>query len=75
MRRAGWLAVPAIWPNTQLHYSTIALPGLVRFHRRAFMAAAALYAIPYPGAPVAATVVLAASVVLARMRAPQREAA
>ncbi len=25
-RAAGWLAVPAMWPATQLHYSTMALP-------------------------------------------------
>ena len=25
-RAAGWLAVPAIWPSSQLHYSTMALP-------------------------------------------------
>jgi hypothetical protein len=24
--RAGWLAVPALWPASQLHYSTMALP-------------------------------------------------
>ena len=26
MRAAGWLAVPAMWPATQLHYSILALP-------------------------------------------------
>jgi len=25
-RAAGWLAVPAVWPSSQLHYSTMALP-------------------------------------------------
>jgi len=25
---AGWLAVPAIWPASQLHYSTMALPEM-----------------------------------------------
>ena len=25
-RAAGWLAVPAVWPASQLHYSTMALP-------------------------------------------------
>ena len=25
-RAAGWLAVPAIWPSSQFHYSTMALP-------------------------------------------------
>jgi hypothetical protein len=30
LRRSGgdWLAVPALWPYTQLHYATIALPAL-----------------------------------------------
>jgi hypothetical protein len=27
-RRAAWLLVPALWPNTQLYYATIALPVL-----------------------------------------------
>jgi hypothetical protein len=30
-RRAGWLAVPLLWPSTQLHYGTIAIPGLTPF--------------------------------------------
>lgn len=25
-RTAGWLAVPAVWPSSQLHYTTMALP-------------------------------------------------
>ena len=25
-RAAGWLAVPAVWPSSQFHYSTMALP-------------------------------------------------
>ena len=25
-RRAGWLTVPALWPSSQFHYSTLALP-------------------------------------------------
>jgi len=27
-RAAGWLAVPAIWPASQLHYSTMAMPEM-----------------------------------------------
>lgn len=32
MRRSGgeWLAVPALWPHTQLHYACLALPALRR---------------------------------------------
>jgi hypothetical protein len=26
LRAAGWLAVPAVWPATQLHYSILAMP-------------------------------------------------
>jgi hypothetical protein len=26
--RSAWLAVPALWPSTQLHYSVLALPAL-----------------------------------------------
>lgn len=26
LRAAGWLAVPAVWPATQFHYATLALP-------------------------------------------------
>lgn len=28
-RRAAWLAVPALWPDTQLYYASIAMPVLV----------------------------------------------
>jgi hypothetical protein len=31
LRRAGWLAVPLLWPYTQFHYATIAVPGLAPF--------------------------------------------
>lgn len=27
-RRAGWLAVPLLWPYTQFHYAAISVPGL-----------------------------------------------
>ena len=30
-RAAGWLTVPAIWPASQLHYSTMALPVMSPF--------------------------------------------
>jgi catechol 2,3-dioxygenase-like lactoylglutathione lyase family enzyme len=29
--RAAWLAVPVLWPATQLHYTVIALPALTPF--------------------------------------------
>lgn len=41
--RAAWLAVPALWPATQLHYAAMALPAVTPV-----IAAAA--ALPLPGA-------------------------
>jgi len=49
-RRAAWLAVPALWPATQLHYAALALPALTP-------AMAAIMSLPVPGAAVAAIVV------------------
>ena len=46
-RRAAWLAVPALWPATQVHYSVLALPATNRL-------LTAILALPVPGAPVAA---------------------
>lgn len=46
-RRAGYLAVPALWPHAQLHYATIAVPEA----RPALIALA--YAVPIPyAAPI-----------------------
>jgi len=50
--RAGWLAVPVAWPATQWYYSTLALPALTPM-------AAAIIAIPVPGAAVVAAAVVA----------------
>jgi hypothetical protein len=50
--RAGWLAVPVTWPATQWYYSTLALPALTPV-------AAAILAIPVPGAAVVAAVAVA----------------
>jgi hypothetical protein len=52
--RAAWLAVPAIWPTTQWYYSTLAVPAATPI-------AAAILAIPLPGAAVIATVAVAIS--------------
>jgi len=30
-RRAGWLAVPLLWPSTQIHYMAISVPGLTPY--------------------------------------------
>lgn len=50
--RAGWLAVPALWPATQWYYSTLALPALTPI-------AAALISVPIPGFAVLAAVAVA----------------
>ena len=50
--RAAWLAVPALWPTTQWYYSTLAVPALTPL-------AAAVIAIPVPGAAVVAVVIVA----------------
>ena len=49
-RRAAWYAVPVLWPATQLHYSTFAMAA------RPSSVAAAILALPWPGAPVAAVI-------------------
>ena len=50
--RAGWLAVPVLWPATQWYYSTLALPALTPI-------AAALISVPIPGFAVLAAVAVA----------------
>jgi hypothetical protein len=50
--RAAWLAVPALWPTTQWYYSTLAIPALTPI-------AAAVIAMPVPGAAVVAAVIVA----------------
>jgi hypothetical protein len=50
--RAAWLSVPALWPTTQWYYSTLAIPALTPI-------AAAVIAIPAPGAAVVAAVIVA----------------
>jgi hypothetical protein len=50
--RAAWLAVPALWPATQWYYSTLAVPALTPL-------AAAVFAVPLPGAPVLGALIVA----------------
>lgn len=47
-KRAAWLIVPALWPDTQLYYAVIALPVLARMPLVALS-----LAIPVPGLVVA----------------------
>ena len=51
-RRAGWLAVPLLWPTTQLHYAAISVPGLTPY-------LALLWCIPVPEVWLVATCVFA----------------
>ncbi len=52
-RSAAWLAVPALWPATQLHYSALALPVITPL-------TAFLLAIPQHGIPALVVVCIAA---------------
>ena len=52
--RAAWLAVPVTWPATQWYYSTLAMPALTPM-------AAAIMAVPVPGAVVLAAIAVAFS--------------
>jgi hypothetical protein len=68
-RLAGWLAVPAIWPSTQLHYSALALPALaqMRNHPLALLAATVLLSSEIVWFPAIAVVILATSVTWSRI--------
>ena len=48
LRRAGWLAVPLLWPSTQFHYAAISVPGLTPY-------LAACWCFPTPEAWLAST--------------------
>gem|GEM_PF-6881991 len=50
--RGSWLAVPALWPFSKIHYSVLALPGCSRW-------VAAAMALPIPLAPVLGAVIAA----------------
>lgn len=63
--RAAWLAVPALWPATQFHYSVLALPAASPFM-------AAVFALPVPGAPAVAVIAGAIEHVI-RHRIRQRQ--
>jgi hypothetical protein len=52
LRRAGWLAVPLLWPSTQIHYMAIAVPGLTPY-------LALAWCVPAPEVRLASTCVFA----------------
>jgi hypothetical protein len=67
---AGWLAVPALWPSTQLHYSALALPALSRVkHPLTLLIASLLLSSEIVWGPPAAVLVLATAAVVGRVRA------
>jgi len=70
-RTAAWLAVPALWPASQIHYSTFALPVITP-------AIAFALAIPQQGIPALVVIGLAAlrlgEFVVARIHSPARMA-
>jgi len=72
-RFAWWLAVPAVWPSTQLHYSTLALPALanVRAPPAAVLVAAMLFAPENRWFPALAVIVLAIGAILHRLANPE----
>lgn len=65
-RQGAWLAVPALWPATQIHYAALALPGVSRL-------TAALLAIQVPLAPVLAVGVALLERWLRRQKAHEAE--
>lgn len=58
-RGAAWLAVPAVWPFTQLHYAALALPVAARNPLVAF-----LLCFPVAFLPAVATIAYAVGVLL-----------
>jgi len=68
-RGARWLVVPGLWPYTQLHYSSIALPAVARSPMLAF-----LFSFAIPLFPPIAIVLRAAQVSLLDLALPYRGA-
>ena len=66
-RGASWLAVPGLWPYTQLHYSCIALPIVATSPLLAF-----LFSFGIPALPPIAIVIFATQTVLVDVARPYR---
>ena len=73
-RLAGWLAVPALWPSAQLHYSVLALPALasLRHHPLAVLVAAIMLSPEVVWLPPLAVVVLALAITWSRIQRRRR---
>jgi hypothetical protein len=68
-RGASWLVVPGLWPYTQLHYSSIALPVVARSSMLAF-----LFSFGIPLLPAVAIILYAAQILLLGIAKPYRGA-
>jgi hypothetical protein len=66
-RGAEWLAVPAVWPYTQLHYNVLALPVAATSPIVAFLLSFAVWPLP-----AIAAIVYAIEVVVRQLAAPYR---
>ena len=66
VRAAGWLVVPAIWPSTQFHYSTLAMPVM---HPILAMG----LALPLPGLPLVVITIYAGWRALSTRLAPETD--
>jgi hypothetical protein len=66
-RGAEWLAVPAVWPYTQLHYNVLALPVAATSPFVAFLLCFAVWPLP-----AIAAIVYAIEVVARQLAAPYR---
>jgi hypothetical protein len=66
-RGAEWLAIPAVWPYTQLHYNVLALPIAAKSPIVAFLMSFAVWPLP-----AVAAIVYALQLFLLRLAAPYR---
>jgi hypothetical protein len=64
LRAAGWLVVPALWPATQFHYSTLAMPVMQPILAMGL-------AVPLPGFPMITISIYAGWRVLSARLAPE----
>lgn len=69
LRRAAWLAVPVLWPSSQIHYALVSLPVVA-----GVPLLAVAFSLPLPGAPAVGVICLAAWLLLRRMAVRRRQA-
>lgn len=73
LRAAGWLAPIALWPGSQVHWSTLAMPLLVTPMAAPALPMAYLLALPAHGLPPVAVIVYAVIVEVRQYRAGRAE--